>query len=315
MRLSSICARAALGLLLGAAGVAAHAAVLATAAPGVTLTLTTSLGNPGMAVAYVPAFSRYYGGSGNGPGVPMAVFTSAGVQLASGPTGVDDRGLYFNANTGGLEAVSYNACCGAGAVTGVQHIDLDGSGNLAGTNTQVVAGPIAGFGTNSQTMPSFDPAANRLYAKQSGSANLTVADRATGALVTTITLNLAAAGVTTGDVNDNYVGFTGVAGNELVIYDATNHRALVFSLAGSYVGTSMLPAIPVGTNQDYGTAYANGQLFVFDDTVGANGAWRGFTILSGGSVSTPVPALDGAGLGLLGAMLVLFAFFALRRRA
>jgi hypothetical protein len=320
MQFLSLRARSALAVSLWLVGAIAHAAVLATATPGVTLTLTTSLGNPGMSVGYVPAFQRYYGGSGNGPGVPMAVFTSTGVQLANGTPGVDVRGLYFNSSNGNLEAVAYNACCGSGSVTGVQRIDLDGSGNLVGTNSQLLAGPIAGLGTNSQTMPSYDPAANRLYAKQSGSADVTVANRTTGALMTTITLNLAAAGVTAGDVNDDYVGFTGATGNELVTYDFTNHRALVFDLAGTFVGASALPAIPVGNNQSYGTAYENGQFFVFDDTIGAaGGAWRGFTILSGGppppATSTPVPALTGANVAILCAMLGIFAIIALRRQA
>jgi hypothetical protein len=300
---------------IGLLASATQAAILATATPGVTLTLTSSLGNPPMEVTYVPTFQRYYGGSGNGPGVPAAIFDSAGVQVGNASSGVDLRGMWFNANTGFLESNSYNACCGSGAVTGIQHINLDGSGNYVGTNTQLVAGPLAGLGGNSQTLASYDPAGNVLYSKQGGSANVTVANRASGALVTTITLNLAAAGVTPSDINDNFVGFTGVAGSELVSFDFTNHRALVFNLAGNYIGASILPAItPTFDNQDYGAGYANGQLFVFDDSIGgAGGAWRGFVIL-GNSASLPVPTMTDAGLCLLGVLVVAVAAFGLRRR-
>jgi len=270
-----------------------------------------------MAVGYVPAFQRYYGGSGDFSTSPVTVFSSSGSQLSQGPTGVDGRGLYFNPNTGFLESMSYNACCafGLGSAVGLQHINLDGSGNLVGTNTQLLSAPIAAIGANTQAMVSYDPGSDHLYSKQTGSAVVNVANRTSAAALGTITLNLAGAGVTTGDVNDNFVGTTGVAGSELAIYDFTNHRALVFDLAGNFIGASLLPAIPGGTNNLYGSGYANGQFFVFDDTIGTAGAWRGFNIFAGAAVSTPVPTLSGFGVIVLAAIIGLLAMLGLRRRA
>ncbi len=309
------------GALLGALwalGLAAHAAVLATATPGVTLTLATGLGeSTPMAVAYVPAFDRYYGGAGGFPNSPDTVFSSVGVQLGQQSTGVDDRGLYFNPTTGDLEAVSYYACCGGGAITGIQAINLDGSGNLLGTNAQLLAGPIAALG-NSQTMPAYDPVGNLLYAIQQGTATINVVNRSGGAAVTTITLNLAAAGATPGGVNTNCLGFTGVTGFELVVYDYTNSRALVFNLAGSFIGASALPVIgQTDNNTGYGCGYAKGQFFVFDDALGSAGGWRGFVVLSSAppaATVTPIPTLTGAGVGSLSMFVGLLGMLFLRRR-
>ncbi len=314
-KLLSLGARCAATIFVCVLGAAAHAQVSPVATAGVTLTPTGGISTP-MSVAWVPAFSRYYGGSGGSTGSPVTVFSAAGAQLGQGSTGVDQRGIFFNPNTGFLESVSYSACCSAAdPVRGVQEINLDGSGNLVGTNAQLLAAPIAAL-ASSQTMPSYDSGADRLYAKQDASADVNVVNRTTGASAGTITLNLAAAGVTAGDVNTNGANFTGVAGSELAIYDFTNHRALVFDLAGNFIGASLLPAIAAGDNTDYGTGYANGQFFVFDNSAGAFGSWRGFVIFGAGpaATSTPVPTMSGPGIAALGAMLALLAMLALRRR-
>jgi hypothetical protein len=290
-------------------------AVLANATEGAPLTLTNAVCDTPMAVAYDPTFDRYYGAAGGSASCAMFVFSSAGTQLSSATIGVDQRGAYYNPATAAVEVVSFDANTGSGANVGIQKVDLDGSGNLLGTNTQLLAAPIAALGFD-QTMPSFNPGANLLYAKQSGSTTINVVNRTTGASAGTITLALPG-GVVVGDLNANGIGFTGVAGAELAIYDATHHQVLVYNLAGTLVGTSLLPAIAsVFNNQVFGTAYANGFMFVWDDNSGAFGAWRRFTIFGAAPPAGPtsVPTLSPASLAFLVGTLVIAAFVFLRRK-
>ncbi|MDA8433250.1 MAG: hypothetical protein M0Z60_09860 [Nitrospiraceae bacterium] len=278
--------------------ISSEAAILSTAVEVTGLPLSTSYDTP-MAVAYIPSFARYYSGDGDGTSSPARVWDSTGTVIGTSTTGVDNRGVFFNPNTSLLESVSYSSCCSSGPVSGIQSLTLDGAGSYTGTNTQLLAAPIAGFGSNDQTMPSYDPATNRLYAKQSGTADVNVVDRTTGALITTITLDLAAAGVTASDVNVNFVGFTGVAGEELAIFDFTNRRALIFNLTGGYVGASALPAgLTVDWyDSNYGNGYANGLFFIFDTAVGANGTYRGFQVVQAApAVAEPVPTMTEWGM-------------------
>ena len=303
-------------VMLVMASMSAEATVIPTAVESTSLPLSTSYSTP-MSVAYISSFSRYYAGDGGSTSSLARVWDAAGTVVGTSTTGVDNRSLSFNPNTSLLESVSYSACCSSGPVSGIQSLTLDGSGNYTGANTQLLAAPIAGLGGNDQTMPSYDPATNRLYAKQSGTADVNVVDRATGALITTITLNLTAAGVTADDVNVNFVGFTGVSGEELAVFDFTNRRVLIFSLTGGYVGASALPAgLTVDWyDQNYGNGYANGLFFIFDTAVGANGTYRSFQVVQNvPAAATPIPTMNEWGLIIFMMMAGVGSVYFLRRR-
>ena len=302
-------------LALIVASLSAEAAVLPTAVESIDLPLSTPHSTP-VSVTYIPSFSRYYAADA-GTGYIARVWDATGTPIGTSAIGPLPASLYFNPNTSLLESVSLDACCTSGPTTGIQSLTLDGSGNYTGGNTQLLAGPISGLGSNSWTMPSYNPVANRLYARQAGTADVNVVDRATGALINTITLDLAAAGVTAGDVNADFVGFTGVTDEELAIFDFTNRRVLIFNLTGGYVGGSTLP---VGLTVDFydvnfGNGYANGLFFIYDSAVGANGTYRGFQVLQNvPAAATPVPTMNEWGMIIFMMMAGLNSAYFLRRR-
>jgi len=228
-------------------------------------------------VAYHPIHDRYYAADLGGPGNPAYAWDASGNLVNTDNPGVDQRGVYYNPNTGLLESVSYAACCSANPVRGIMALDLDAAGDYLGTNTQLLPAPIAALGTNNQTMPSYDPATDQLFASQ-GDGTVNVVNRTTGAAQPTITLDLGGAGVVVGNLNRDFVGFTGRTGEELAILDHANLQILVFDLTGAYVGASALPAGVTISDTSYNSGYTNGLFFIRDETFGANGGNRSFRI-------------------------------------
>lgn len=269
----------------------AMAQVLPEAQLSIKLPLADKPSSRPMTIAYVPYVSRYYiadGGLAPTPGDLEAtgsksevhVYSEEGKRLQSAQPGLDNRSIYFNPTTRQLETITYNISSAAGFSPGmgIFALPITDSGELKGS-TDEVSGFNPAFG-DAATMPSYDPAAKRYYAKQERSNKVWVVDLTKREKIDEITLDLAAAGAKFNDVSDHYVAFTGIAGEELALLDIDHKAVLVFDLKGKFVGKSLLPAsLKLHAQNHYnGLGYTNGMMFIYHDTDGEFGTYYGFKI-------------------------------------
>jgi hypothetical protein len=277
--------------LLLTAMMSSQAAVLPEAQEGIKFALAKKPTTRPMGVAYVPDYKRYYvadGGLGaveDGMNMPMSksevhVFGEKGEYLQSSKPGLDNRSIYFNPNTNKLEAITYNVSSDAGfsANSGVFAIELDGKGDLTHDR-----GDISNFNPafgDAATMPSYDPVQDRYLAKQERSDKVFIVKLPAREKVGVITLNLAAAGVKSDDISDHFVAWTGISGEELAVLDVDHKAILVFDQNGKFVGRSALPdGIKLRAQNHYnGLGYTNGLFFVYCETEGEFGTYRGFRV-------------------------------------
>lgn len=278
------------GLLLGAAH-AAQAAVLPQVAEGAKLVLAKKPTTRPMGVAYVPDYKRYYvadGGLGaldDGVSLPISksevhVFGADGAYLQSAKPGLDNRAIYFNPNSHRLEAITYNISSDAGFTpsAGIFSVELDAKGALTRDRNQV--GNVNPAFGEAATMPSFDAAGNRYFAKQTRSDKVWVVKLDSRDKIAEIKLDLAAAGAQFDDISDHFVAWTGIPSEELAVLDIDHKAVLVFDQNGKFVGRSLLPAgIKLRAQNHYnGLGYANGLFFVYSETEGEFGTYYGFRI-------------------------------------
>lgn len=273
------------------AGAALHAEVLPEAVQGIKIKLAKKPSTRPMTVAYIPNYKRYY--IADGGLAPMAsefesatsksqihAYDDAGKYINSAKPGYDNRSIYYNANTNKLETITYNISSEVGFSpnTGIYSIDLSDTGEVKDTSLEIMQfNPAFGY---ANTMPSFDAANKRYFAKQGRSAMVWIVDPALREKVSEITLDLAKAGAAFDDISDSFVAFTGVKGEELLVIDVDHKAALVFDVAGKFVAKSELPKDLKLHSQNHfnGLGYANNMLFVFNENEGEFGTYYGFKV-------------------------------------
>jgi hypothetical protein len=270
----------------------AQAQVLPEAAVGIKFALATKPTTRPMTVAYIPKFKRYY--IADGGLAPMGSefeapiskslihsYDETGKFINSSRPGYDNRSIYFNPNTNALETITYNISSDVGFSpnTGMYAIHLTETGDLKDTSDEVSQFNPA-FG-HSGTMPTYDAANKRYFAKQGRSDKVFIVDPKLREKVGEITLDLAKAGAAFDDVSDLFVAYTGVKGEELILLDIDHKAALVFDIAGKFVAKSELPKDLKLRSQNHfnGIGYANDMLFVYHDSEGEFGTYYGFKIL------------------------------------
>ena len=228
--------------------------------------------NP-MAIAYHPGVGKYYGGTGGNTGYPGYVWGPTGaLQQSYAPIGVDIRGVNYNPYrpfSNRVEVVTYNAV-GGGTPAAVVAMGLTNGGFYGGINTNVLS--IMSGAAGGQTMPAYDFTRNRYYSRSGGSV-VNVIDGNNGSLLSTITLNFAAAGI--GAVQGEFIGFDPDF-DWLVVADSLLDRAYVFNMAGAFVGVSQISNFNPSQGS-FNAGYANGQLFVFNTNINA---YVGFRIMA-----------------------------------
>ncbi len=273
------------------ASAALHAEVLPEAVQGIKITLAKKPSTRPMTVAYIPNYKRYY--IADGGLAPMAsefesatsksqihAYDDAGKYINSAKPGYDNRSIYYNANTNKLETITYNISSEVGFSpnTGIYSIDLSDTGEVKDTSLEIMQfNPAFGY---ANTMPSYDAANKRYFAKQGRSAMVWIVDPALREKVSEITLDLAKAGAAFDDISDSFVAFTGVKGEELLVIDVDHKAALVFDVAGKFVAKSELPKDLKLHSQNHfnGLGYANNMLFVFNENEGEFGTYYGFKV-------------------------------------
>ena len=273
------------------ASTALRAEVLPEAVQGIKIALAKKPSTRPMTVAYIPNYKRYY--IADGGLAPMAsefesatsksqihAYDDAGKYINSAKPGYDNRSIYYNANTNKLETITYNISSEVGFSpnTGIYSIDLSDTGEVKDTSLEIMQfNPAFGY---ANTMPSFDAANKRYFAKQGRSALVWIVDPALREKVSEVTLDLAKAGAAFDDISDSFVAFTGVKGEELLVIDVDHKAALVFDVAGKFVAKSELPKDLKLHSQNHfnGLGYANNMLFVFNENEGEFGTYYGFKV-------------------------------------
>ncbi|MDP3677814.1 MAG: hypothetical protein Q8R23_01830 [Methylotenera sp.] len=278
-------------LLLGTFSVA-QAEILPEAQLGLKIPLAKNPSSRPMTVAYIPFFKKYY--IADGGLAPMAsefeaaiskseihAYDENGKYINSAKPGYDNRSIYFNPNTDKLETVTYNISSDVGFSpnTGIYAIDVSENGEVKNTSSEVILFNPA-FG-HSGTMPTYDAENNRYFAKQGRSNLVFIVDPKLREKIGEISLDFEKAKVLHDDVSDLFAAYTGVKGEELVLLDVDHKAAIIFDIAGHYVGKSELPkALKLRSKNHFnGLGYANGMLFVYHDSEGEFGTYYGFKVL------------------------------------
>ena len=269
-----------------------HAQVLPEATIGIKIALAKKSTTRPMTVAYVPAFKRYY--IADGGLAPMGsefeapasksqihAYDDAGKYINSAKPGYDNRSIYFNTNTNKLETITYNISSDVGFApnTGMYSIDLTETGEVKDSSAEVMQFNPA-FG-HSNTMPTYDAANKRYFAKQSRSDKVFIVDPKLREKTGEITLDLAKAGAAFDDISDGFIAYTGIKGEEFLLLDIDHKAALVFDLTGKFVAKSELPKDMKLRSQNHfnGLGYANEMLFVYHENEGEFGTYYGFKVL------------------------------------
>ena len=271
---------------------AVQAEVLPEALQGIKFALAKKPSSRPMTVAYVPSVKHYY--VADGGLAPMAsefesatsksqihAYDDAGKYVNSAKPGYDNRSIYYNANTNKLETITYNISSEVGFSpnTGIYSINLSDTGEVQESSDEIMQfNPAFGY---ANTMPSYDAANKRYFAKKCRRAVVLIVDPKLREKVSEITLDLAKAGAAFDDISDSFVGFTGVKGEELMVIDVDHKAALVFDVTGKFIAKSALPqALKLHSQNHYnGLGYANNMLFVFNENEGEFGTYYGLKVL------------------------------------
>jgi hypothetical protein len=270
-----------------------QAEVLPQANLGIKIPLAKQSTTRPMTVAYIPGLKRYY--IADGGLAPMGsefeapiskslihAYDETGKYINSARPGYDNRSIYYNSNTAKLETITYNISSDVGFSpnTGIYSINLTESGDVLDTSEEISQFNPA-FG-HSGTMPTYDAANQRYFAKQGRSDKVFIVDPKLREKVGEITLDLAKAGAASDDVSDLFVAFTGVKDQELILLDIDHKAALVFDLKGKFVAKSELPKELKLRSQNHftGIGYANDMLFVFHEVEGEFGTYYGFKVIN-----------------------------------
>ncbi len=273
-------------------GTSLKAEVLPDAVQGIKIALAKKPSTRPMTVAYMPSVKYYY--IADGGLAPMGTefeapisrsqihaYDDSGKYINSAKPGYDNRSIYYNANTNKLETITYNISSEVGFSpnTGIYSIDLTDTGEVKDTSIEIMQfNPAFGY---ANTMPSYDAANKRYFAKQGRSGVVFIVDPKLREKVSEITLDLAKAGAAFDDITDSFVAFTGVKGEELLVLDIDHKAALVFDVTGKFIAKSALPKdLKLHAQNHYnGLGYANDMLFVFNENEGEFGTYYGFKVL------------------------------------
>ena len=278
-------------LILMSATFNLQAQVLPEATVGIKITMTKAPSTRPMTVAYLPASKNYYiadGGlapMGSDTEAPISksevhAYSADGKYINSAKPGYDNRSIYYNANTGKLETITYNISSALGFApnTGMYALQVSEAGEIKDSSDEIMQfNPAFGDGN---TMPTYDAENKRYFAKQGHGNKVLIVDATKREHIGEISLDLEKAGALFDDVSDSFVAYTGVKGEELVLLDVDHKAALVFDLAGKFIAKCALPQnMKLRAKNHYnGLGYTNDMLFVYHESEGEFGTYYGFKL-------------------------------------
>lgn len=221
-----------------------------SAIPGLSLTYqSTNLFNCS-GVAYNPNFNLYYAVRAGNPGFPLETWSAIGTPLYTNAAGFDYRGMWWNPNTGQMEANGYNTY-------GIWASNLNASGYALNSGTVLFTGSNQ---PNSQSCGDYDPVNDQIIYYSNG--RIYQYSRATATMVS----NFLVTGlpVANNNLNSTTIFYTGCPGMEYGLLDYVNKRVYMVNRAtGAYSGMSQLPGSAVTTGS-FRCSWANGLLWLFD---------------------------------------------------
>jgi|UniRef100_UPI00404A19A1 hypothetical protein len=237
--------------------VAGNSQFFTTATPTISLSLGNVDGSTPMFVAWHPDFDQYYGGRGGSTTYGGRVWDAAGnIVQTLAPINNDLRSIYYNSNSSNLETIAYNSRFNS---SGYRTVVLDSNGLFTGNYTNIGV-TLSGI-PDSQPAPVYDAARNLLYAFNT-SSTVTVISPTTGLSVSTITLDVSAAGYPS---LPNYAIGYDAYHDAFITYTTTGGaRALAFSATtGDFLASIALPG-SIDAPYDWRMSYTNDQLFIYN---------------------------------------------------
>lgn len=246
-----------------------------------------------MTVAYHPALKYYY--VADGGLAPMGseweapisksqvhAFNAEGKYINSANPGYDNRSIYYNANTGNIETITYNISSEYGFApnTGMYALEVSETGKIKDTSKEIIQFHTP-FG-DSFTMPFYDAEHDRYFAKQRSGNKVRIVSIKEDKPLGEITLDIESAGAKFNDISDSFIAYTGSKGEELALLDLDHQAILIFDLSGKYVGKSHLPEDGLklrAKNYYNGLGYANNMFFLYNENEGEFGTYHGYQVI------------------------------------
>ncbi|GAA4313104.1 hypothetical protein GCM10023183_32480 [Nibribacter koreensis] len=235
-----------------------------------TFNLQGGIGSTKINIAYNPLKGLYYLSRGGSSSLPLETFNSDGqLVFTTNNSGHDWRGMWWNPIDNQLEG---NPCATCQA-NGIRKQHLDINGYALGTGTQIL--PIGQ--PEFQSKGDFDYNSDEiLYYYQGKIHRYSHVD---GLAIGTI--NITGLPVSISNINSSFIGYTGVPGKEVIIYDESLEAVYFINKAtGAYSGTCKMPSDVAAINPSWGIGYTNGQLFINN---GNGGTTFGYKIVTTGT--------------------------------
>ena len=243
--------------------------VLANAVP--TINFVGSSGFTKINVAYNPIKNLYYLARGGSSNLPIETFSASGSLLfATSNSGHDWRGLWWNPSANQLEGNPCSSC----PSNGIRKQDLNASGYALGTGTNIL--PIGQ--PDFQSKGTYDNVANEILYYNAGF--IYRYSHVTGTFISSYAIT--GLPVSVNNLMPYYIGFTGVPGKELIVYDLNSEKIYFINKStGAYVAACQLPPIATTVDPFWCIGYANGQIFIND---GGSPTVYGFQIITASSL-------------------------------
>jgi gliding motility-associated-like protein len=222
-------------------------------------------------VAYNPQLNLYYSNQAGVPSYNVETHDgTTGAHLANAIGNIDFRGMWWNPLLNQVEANCYSGNAGIG----IYHKPLDGSGYLSALFNVITSPNVQ---PNTQASGAYDWINNHFIYYDVG--NIYRVNRATNTLVSTTPVT--GLPVATGALTMFYVGYTGVPGYEIIVYEYSTRRVHFLNGATcAHTFTTQLPNTAMNTNQSmYNVAYTNNRFFIHNYNTRN---WDGYQILPDG---------------------------------
>lgn len=224
-----------------------------SAVAGSLMLHATGNGSSRSAVAYNPVKMLYYTATAGNSTYPLQTFDSNGTPDTSAAALADLRGLWWNSNVDSLEGNAY-------AGQGIYGIDLDpANGYAKGAQPNPM---LPGNQINANSCATYDADSNEIVIYNSGS--IMTYNGSTDVLKSSVTIT--GLPVSVSNLNYTFVGYTGIVGQEYIVYDYSLKKVYFIDRSGAYQATSSLPASAPASSAYFLTSYANNIFWLYNST-------------------------------------------------
>ena len=212
-------------------------------------------------IAYDPVNDRYYSVNAGSPHYPMETYDGNGRLLNATPQGFDYRGVWYNPNTKSIEGNGFNSC-------GIWHAQVNSAHVANGNGKHLVSNTK---GPDVQACADYDYNDNEIVYYYNGT--IYRHDHETNELISSVSVS--GLPVSSYHLNTTGIGYTGVKGMELGLWDYQNRKFyFIDKESGKYVTECQLPnSAPAQSYLKMG--FENGLLWLYDGV----SQWFGYRVL------------------------------------